>query len=228
MKSALHFPDVLDHLGVQRLTASPGPKPRWLDDAVDELLRLTPLPAAERCQSTACHRITFLYGRLYDHRNLDALTHSALHETFGAGNIKGFEHLALLARRHRVVRADGRDDYLAHPERMKIPVAFIHGADNVCFLPESTELTYDWLREHNGDLYSRHVIPGYGHIDCIMGREAWRDVYPYILEHLEATQSDEVVARWVSTGKRPPGAAARPGSRRTAGDVSVKAPGGVG
>ncbi len=209
VKSGLHLPDVLDRLGVHKLTASPGPKPRWLDDAVDELLRLTPLPAAERCQSTVCHRITFLYGRLYDHKNLDDLTHATLHETFGAGNMKGFEHLALLARRHRVVRADGGDDYLAHPERMKIPVAFIHGADNVCFLPESTELTYHWLQEHNGDLYSRHVIPGYGHIDCIMGREAWRDVYPYILDHLEATQSDEVVAQWVATGKRPAAAAVK-------------------
>ncbi len=204
VKSGLHLPDVLDRLGVHHLTAQPGPTPSWVDGAFDELLRLTPMPAPERCQSTACHRISFLYGRLYDHRNLNELTHATLHETFGSGNVKGFEHLALLARRRRAVRADGSDDYLEHPERMKIPVAFIHGADNVCFLPDSTLKTYDWLRSHNGDLYSRQVIPGYGHLDCIMGQDAWRDVYPFILDHLEATQRDEEVARWIATGERPP------------------------
>ena len=32
------------------------------------------------------------------------------------------------------------------------------------------------------------MIPGYGHIDCIYGKNAAKDVYPFVLEHLEATQ----------------------------------------
>ena len=35
------------------------------------------------------------------------------------------------------------------------------------------------------DYYERHVIPEYGHIDCIFGKNAARDVYPYILRHLD-------------------------------------------
>ena len=35
---------------------------------------------------------------------------------------------------------------------------------------------------------SGSVIPGYGHIDCIFGKNAVKDVYPFIVEHLEATQ----------------------------------------
>jgi cholesterol oxidase len=77
---------------------------------------------------------------------------------------------------------------MSHLDRLKLPICFIHGAENQCFLPVSTELTYNALREANGKgLYSRHVIPSYGHIDCIYGKDAARDVYPYILEHLEAT-----------------------------------------
>ena len=34
---------------------------------------------------------------------------------------------------------------------------------------------------------SRYVVPGYGHIDCIFGRNAVNDVYPKIVEHLEQT-----------------------------------------
>ena len=37
------------------------------------------------------------------------------------------------------------------------------------------------------DLYARHVIPNYGHIDCIFGKNAAADVYPHVLRHLEAT-----------------------------------------
>jgi cholesterol oxidase len=73
-------------------------------------------------------------------------------------------------------------------DRLAIPTAFIHGAQNECFLPESTALTVEELARANGsNLYERHVIPGYGHIDCIYGKNAVNDVYPFLLEHLEAT-----------------------------------------
>jgi len=76
-----------------------------------------------------------------------------------------------------------------HLDRLALPICFIHGAENQCFLPVSTELTYNALRAANGNsLYSRHVIPGYGPIDCIYGANAARDVYPYMLDHLEATR----------------------------------------
>ena len=61
------------------------------------------------------------------------------------------------------------------------------GARNRTFLPKSTELTYQWLVSQNGpELYKRHLIPGYGHIDSFMGAEASRDAYPLFLEQLEA------------------------------------------
>ena len=85
---------------------------------------------------------------------------------------------------------DGGEVYLPHLERMAIPITFISGAENECFLPESTETTYNLLREKNGKkLYARHVIPNYGHIDCIYGKNAARDVYPFILEQLDFDDS---------------------------------------
>ena len=69
-----------------------------------------------------------------------------------------------------------------------IPTLFVHGAENACFLPRSTAETMAELSEANGkSLYKRKLIPNYGHIDCIFGKNAVRDVYPHILEHLEAT-----------------------------------------
>jgi cholesterol oxidase len=71
---------------------------------------------------------------------------------------------------------------------MKLPIAFIHGGDNRCFLPDSTKITYDLLCATNGaGLYTRQVVDGYGHIDCIFGQNAAADVYPHFLAHLEKT-----------------------------------------
>ena len=112
----------------------------------------------------------------------------ALPEMFGEANIDAFKQLALIARRQTILDAAGEDAYLPHLERLAIPIAFIHGALNRCFLPESTERTVARLAARNGpDLYTRHVIEGYGHIDCIFGKSAASDVYPHILAHLEKT-----------------------------------------
>src|SRR5207248_8567223 len=162
---------------------------------IDQVLRFNPM-GSELCQSPTCHRISFLYGLLYDHANLNEATHATLHETFGVANIRAFEHLALLSRRRHVVDARDREVYMDHFERLKLPICFIHGADNQCFLPVSTRKTFDWLAAKNGDLYTRHVIPGYGHIDCIMGKSAINDVFPFIVRHFDETASDaEVGAR---------------------------------
>ncbi|HEV8377068.1 MAG TPA: alpha/beta fold hydrolase [Candidatus Polarisedimenticolia bacterium] len=187
LKTGLHMPSVLEALGVESLTAYADTHENWRERLLDQALKLVPIQAEERCQNPVCRRISFLYAPLYEHDQLNDATHSALHEMFGIANIRAFEHLAEMCRKRHVVAADGSEIYLPHLDRLAIPIAFIHGAENACFLPESTEITLETLREANGDLYCRHVIPGYGHIDCIFGKDAARDVYPFILEHLERT-----------------------------------------
>jgi len=182
---------VLEALGVRSLTAFAGKDPGWADRLYDMALRLQPIAAGERCDSPVCHRITFMYGHLYEHAQLNEATHATLHETFGVAGVRALEHLARCARRGHVVDRAGGNAYLPHPERMRLPITFIHGADNRCFLPESTGLTYEWLRQANGPaLYARHLVSGYGHIDCWMGKDAVRDVFPLVLRHLEATQAE--------------------------------------
>ena len=34
-------------------------------------------------------------------------------------------------------------------------------------------------------MYRRRVIPGYGHLDTFLGRDSWRDVFPYIREEID-------------------------------------------
>jgi cholesterol oxidase len=189
LKTGLHVPDFLDALGIETLTAYVDKHANWRDRIFDGALKLYPTQAEERCNSATCHRISFLYAPLYEHDQLNEATHDALHEMFGVAHIRHFEHIARITRKGHLVSAGGEDIYLPNVNRLAIPIAFVHGAENECFLTESTRRTYEWLRNNNGkQLYTRRVIPTYGHIDCIFGKNAAHDVYPFILEHLEATQ----------------------------------------
>jgi len=186
IRTGLHLPEFLDKLGIRTLDAYTDTHENWLSVLYDKALDL--YPVGENCQNPVCHRITFMYAPLYRHEQLNEATHEALHEMFGVANMRAFEGLGLMTRKGHIVAADGAEVYVPHLSRMAVPILFIHGEQNECFLPESTEITYNLLREKNGSsLYTRSVIPGYGHIDCIFGKNAVRDVYPQILNHFEAT-----------------------------------------
>lgn len=188
IKTGLHVPGFLDKLGVDSLTAYVDSTADWKQKLYDDVLRLVPVSKGEKCHDPVCHRITFMYSLLYQHENLTQRFHDNLHELFGVGNITTFEHLAEMVREKHVVSFEGDETYLPHIDRLTMPIRFVHGEENRCYLPESTERTLDRLRQaHPGGPYDRHVISGYGHIDCIFGKNAVVDVFPLILEHLEAT-----------------------------------------
>ncbi len=188
IKCGLYIPEFLSLLGVESLNAYVNDQTGWEGRLYETALRLYPVPPDQHCTNPVCHRITFMYSQVFEHQELNAATHDALYEMFGFTNIHAFEHLARMVRVGHIVTASGAEDYLPHLKRLAIPIAFIHGGKNRCFLPESTEITCNMLRELNGKaLYTWQVIPHYGHADSILGRSAARDVYPYIARHLEET-----------------------------------------
>ncbi|MCC6784659.1 MAG: alpha/beta fold hydrolase [Planctomycetes bacterium] len=189
LRCGLHLPDVLDALGFATLDADTHLHSSAFEKLFDQFLRLQWVPFDERCNDPVCHRITFLYALLYEHAQLDPATHDALHEMFGIANIDALRHLGAMVRARQLVDADGNDVYLPQRSRLGMPITFIHGSENACFLPESTAETMRWLaEEHDPALHRRHVIPGYGHIDCIFGKDAARDVFPLIAEHLRRVE----------------------------------------
>ncbi|HXM43118.1 MAG TPA: alpha/beta fold hydrolase [Bryobacteraceae bacterium] len=186
LKTGLHVPSFLDALGIRSLSAFASTKESLIEKVYDGALRLYPTQARERCRNLTCHRITFMYAPLYDHAQLNESTHETLYETFGVANMKAFEHLALLTNKGHLLNFAGEDVYLPHLDRLALPITFIHGADNECFEPASTQITYDLLRKTNGtSFYDRHVVAGYGHIDCIFGKNASVDIFPIVLNALD-------------------------------------------
>lgn len=190
LKSKLRLPKVLDILGVDDLTADTDSEESWIGKVYNTLLRLYPNDKEDRTTDPVSNRITFMYGQLYELDQLNPATFQALHEMFGVANINAFRHLSRMILDQKVVSFQGEDIYMAHMKaRMAIPMTFIHGAENACYLPESTERTFNQLRKLNpATNYRRHVIPNYGHIDCIFGKRASFDVYPLIIQHLHEQQ----------------------------------------
>lgn len=188
----LRAPSFLDWLEIDAVDARATTADNLWERALDQALSLiVPVPVSERTHNATSNRITALYGRLYQIDQLNAATVAwGLAEMFGPANIDAFKQLALFARTGHVLDHDGNEVYLPHIDRMALPILFVHGAKNACFAPESTARTLERLSEANGrQLYERRVIPGYGHIDCIFGKTAARDVFPLIIAHLDKTAS---------------------------------------
>lgn len=184
IKAGLGLANVLSVLGVDTLSTDFDTHSNWIDRLYDKLLRL--YPTQERCNSPVCRRILFMYGEVYDHDQLNNATHDALHEMFGVANMTTFKHITTMLRAGHAVNAEGAEDYLPHVDRLRLPIAFLHGEKNRLFLPAGSEATYELLRATNGpENYVRHVIPDYAHMDCFLGKNASRDVYPIILAELD-------------------------------------------
>jgi cholesterol oxidase len=186
----LRAPAVFDALGIDAVNARATRQDGFNQRIVDALIRLfVPIQREERVRNATSRRITALYGQLYETDQLNDATFSlGLAEMFGPANIDAFKHLALIARRQMIVDSSGRDVYLPNLDRLAMPICFVHGAENVCFAPESTWRTLERLKARNRpDLYERHVVANYGHIDCIFGKRAAIDVYPLMVRFLDQT-----------------------------------------
>ncbi|KAF9273719.1 hypothetical protein BGZ68_001272, partial [Mortierella alpina] len=175
------------------------PKVTLLDRAIDNALRFLPMPLDEYCNNAVCHRASFCFGLLWEHDKLSKNLHDNLDEILGSINIESLKGLVDgWAKKQTLMDVEGKN--LVLPENLKrafekVPVLLIHGAKNQVFIPEATLKTVEALRNTNlpstgqaldsQGMYRREVIPGYGHLDCIVGDRAYKDVYPFILDHLE-------------------------------------------
>jgi cholesterol oxidase len=190
LKAQTRMPALLSSIGVREMTAYTDAMAGSAERLYDGALRMYPVEAEERCSNPVCRRITVMYGQLYEHDRLNDKTHDALPEMFGVVNLRAFAQLSRIVRAGHLVDEGGAERYLPHLDRLKLPIAFIHGSENVCVLPRSTEHTANLLSQVNGaDYYRHHLIDGYGHVDCIFGHNAARDVYGHVLEHLDSNSA---------------------------------------
>jgi cholesterol oxidase len=205
LKGALRAASIAQATGMRAAPPHDSGDPSRMTRAWDRLLKLYPVEAEERCTSAVCRRATFLYGVPYEHDRLNEATHDSLHEFLGAVDVRVIRHVARIARRGRLVSATGADAYCATSERLRIPILFVHGAEDVVFTSDGTRATYEALLDANPlGLYAYRELEGYGHLDPVIGRDAVADVYPLIVAHLDEVSGQPTAAVTVAVAGEDP------------------------
>jgi cholesterol oxidase len=186
IKVGLHLGELMKAAGVRILTTDSFSDESRGERLLDLLLRLYPMPETEECDQAVCRRLAFIYGVAVHRPNVNELTHVTMHELFGPTDLTMMDHLSRMAREERLVTARGEDLYLPHLERLRLPITFMSGSDNLVWTPASTQRTHDLLQQElGGDLFRRDVFARYGHQDVLMGASAARDTFPSFLAHLD-------------------------------------------
>src|SRR4051794_41370299 len=155
------------------------------DKAVEALMKA--LPFRHVYDHPVARRIYFIYGDVYRYENINRETmEQAVPAFFGNGNITFFEHLSAMIRASAARNVRGEDVYLSNADAYRMPIAFLTGEHNRMFVPKGLQRSYDHLRKANGpERYTHHVFKDYAHLDCWLGTNAERDVWPTALAELE-------------------------------------------
>ncbi|MEV0973758.1 alpha/beta hydrolase [Microtetraspora glauca] len=158
--------------------------------------------AHPECREPACHMQSFMWGSgrpaMYRHGNLRPETHvhERLADLNGASGLHYYRHVAAMVTAGRVVRHDPGDprhaglpgDYLAHhlanPGRVTTPILFLTGDHNDVFT-DSNIVAHRILERAAPGRHELEILPGYGHIDPMIGKNAHVDVFPRILDFLK-------------------------------------------
>jgi len=152
--------------------------------------------AHRECDVRSCHMVSFMWGSghpaMYDHAGLDPITHERTADIYGACDVNYYRHMRRMVRAGRAVQyqpgdprhADLPADYLEHAADIRTPVLLVTGDRNRVFT-DSNVVCHQVLSEAAPGLHELAVIPGYGHQDPIMGKNAYRDVFPQMIAFLK-------------------------------------------
>ncbi|GAB1822632.1 alpha/beta hydrolase [Herbidospora sp. RD11066] len=144
------------------------------------------------CDEPACHMISFMWGSgnpgLWSHEMIAEETHKRVADLFGSSGVHYYRHMRKMARAGHAVRHDDRfrelpEDYLKAAAEIDVPVLFLTGDRNHVFT-DSNIVCHDAMSKQNPGLHELRILPGYGHVDPIIGKNAHRDVFPHILEFI--------------------------------------------
>jgi hypothetical protein len=166
---------------------------------LDIILRFYPVgDERDRCTSTACRRLSFVFGVLWNHENLDVGIHDNVHDILEGTHTKMMKQVVGMGTQGGCT--DNESHSLVTDENLQrlqgLPILFISGTENQVFAPESTLKDYELLRRRFGERhYRRFLAEGYGHLDPIMGKNAAEDVYWRIFTHLKSCTESGAMLR---------------------------------
>ena len=146
------------------------------------------------CRNPTCNMACFAIGSgshaLWVHANLDDATHEWLRHEFGKIPMSAYHQLAVSAKAGQLVSVTRASNlplrFADAAPKTGARFALFTGDQNRTFLPVGQRATHDWLTWHRPGSASLHVLPGYSHGDLFIGSRAHLEVFPPILDELNA------------------------------------------
>ncbi|MFK7977163.1 MAG: alpha/beta fold hydrolase [Halioglobus sp.] len=151
--------------------------------------------------NSICDRMTFLYGRMWNHANLARETHHAFIDMLGPAPIGVYQHLYHFTREQRITNSNGENVYLDRQniqDNWTFPILFVHGGDSRVFNPHSARRSAKRLSDTLRDKYGSNapavgcnIYPGYGHMDVIFGKDAHAKCFSDYVSFIRAQEVSE-------------------------------------
>jgi len=159
------------------------------------LARLVSL-AHRECDVSACQMLSFMWGSghpaMYEHDNLLPVTHERMADLCSSCGLNYDRHVARMVRAGHAVQyrpgdprhRDLPDDYLALAAKVTTPILLLTGDRNRVFT-DSNIVCYEILSKISPGRQELEILPGYGHLDPIVGKDSHVDVFPRICQFLK-------------------------------------------
>jgi cholesterol oxidase len=130
---------------------------------------------------------------LYEHENLDEITHRRGGDLYGPTSLNYHKHVVkMLKGSGHAVRmepedpqfSDMPDDYAEAGKDIKSPILFMTGRNNRVFA-DSNIVCHEFLNAARPGRHELHIFEGYGHQDPFMGKNNHLDIFPRLVEWLK-------------------------------------------
>jgi hypothetical protein len=76
------------------------------------------------------------------------------------------------------------ETYLDGNFKPKARITLFGGRQNLCFLPESQQNTFEYLERVDPGVHKLYILENYSHLDVFFGKNSHRDVFPLMLAEL--------------------------------------------
>ncbi|GAA1551978.1 hypothetical protein GCM10009678_38620 [Actinomadura kijaniata] len=148
------------------------------------------------CDVSACHLQSFQWGAgkpaMYEHANLLPVTHKRVADICGASGLHYYRHVRRMVEAGRAVKYDRDnpahrdlpDDYLVNAADVGTPMLLLAPERNKVFTDSNNHL-FRVLEKRRPGRQELAVLPGYGHLDPLIGKNAHLDVFPKIVDFLK-------------------------------------------
>lgn len=137
----------------------------------------------------SANRSTNIFGQLFQWENMTPEVMDAIEDLLGHCNLTTYGQTTQFVYNRRVMDLAGNDRYLKSENVrncFNFPTLLVHGEANQTFSPRTLTRNAQLLAAA-GTPVSVCKVPGYGHLDCVVGKDVATLIYPSLLEHLRVS-----------------------------------------